>query len=148
MSLQPIKTFIYTLLARRDHSCAQIAQKLTKKGFDPQEINAVIDEFREAGIINEQRFVESYIHYRQSQGYGPLRIHQELLLRGVAKEIIEDQLNIADNTWLVQIRRVWQKRFAGKWPVNLAEQAQQCRFLQYRGFTQAQIESIFNNDND
>ena len=79
----------------------------------------------------------------QNQGFGPLRIRQELQVQGLSKEMIEDHLNIADNAWFAEANRVWQKRFRGKTPSNLKERGRQFRFLQYRGFTQEQIEQIF-----
>jgi len=138
-----IKTIAYRLLARRDYSSISIEQKLITKGFASDEITPVLAELSREGAINDQRFVENYIRYRQNHGYGPLRIRQELQTQGLAKEMIEDQLDITDNAWFAEVKKVWQKRFRGKKPSNLQDQGKQLRFLQYRGFTQEQIDFIF-----
>ena len=65
------------------------------------------------------------------------------MLRGIAKEMIEDHLDITDNAWLAEVQRVWQKRFSGQHPADLKARGQQMRFLQYRGFTEEQIATIF-----
>jgi regulatory protein len=138
-----IKTYIYRLLAGREYSSFKIEQKLITKGFTPADIDPVLEELRQSGTVSDQRFAESYIRYRRGMGYGPLRIRQELQVHGLSKEMIEEQLDIADNVWFTEANRVWQKRFRGKAPADLKERGKQFRFLQYRGFTQEQIEQIF-----
>ncbi len=138
-----IKTYIYRLLAQREYSSIKVEQKLVCKGFHPTDIAPVLEELRQEGIVNDLRFVESYIRHRQGLGYGPLRIRQELQVQGLSKEMIEDQLDITDNVWFAEASRVWQKRFRGKAPSDLKERGKQVRFLQYRGFTQEQIEQLF-----
>ncbi len=87
--------------------------------------------------------MESYIHYRRARGYGPLRIRAELLERGIAQDLIEHQLNITDNAWLEDVRKVWQKRFKNRLPQDMKARGQQMRFLFYRGFTGEQINRLF-----
>ncbi len=98
------------------------------------------------GLQSNARFAENYIRFRQTKGYGPLHIRSELLARGLSEEFIEHHLKIADNAWFVGIQKVWHKRFKGIKPRDFKTRAQQMRFLQYRGFTQEQIDSIFDND--
>jgi regulatory protein len=143
-----LKTTIYTLLARRDYSSHRLTQKLLTKGFQPSEITSVLEELRQSGVVSDQRFLESFIRYRRSRGYGPQRIRQELLAEGLSKEMIEEQLDIAHNEWFAEAQRVWQKRFRGKRAKNLQEKSKQLRFLHYRGFTSEQIEAIFDTNND
>ncbi len=143
---QKIKITAYRILTGRDYSSAKIEQKLLDKGFSPDNIAAVLEELRQEGSLNDRRFVESYLHARKSQGYGPHRIRQELLKQGISKDLIEEQLDIADNIWFAEVKRVWQKRFKSRLPADLSERAKHCRFLQYRGFTAEQIEHIFDLD--
>jgi regulatory protein len=134
------------LLARRDHAPAELASKLRLKNFAPPDIEAVLNNLVEEGLLNQNRFIENYIQYRQNRGFGPVRIRGELLERGLSEEFIDHHLNIADNAWFSQIRQVWKKRFKGKSPSDFKNRAQQMRFLQYRGFTIDQIESIFHSE--
>ncbi len=134
------------LIARREHSQTELARKLRLKDFADADIHFVLNALNQEGLLNEVRFVENFIHFRSTKGYGPIRIRAELIERGIAEDLIEHHLDIADNAWLSSVRKVWQKRFKNALPQDFKARAQQMRFLQYRGFTQKQIESIFHSD--
>ncbi len=131
------------LLARRDHTAAELTRKLRLKNFELADIEAAVQKLEQDGLLNNTRFVEQFIHQRRAKGYGPNRIHAELIERGIPESLIEEVLNITDNAWLSHARRVWQKRFKSQKPADFKARAQQMRFLQYRGFTREQIESVF-----
>lgn len=133
------------LLARREHSAAELLQKLRAKGFMDGEIHPLLKTLEHEGLLNNARFVENYVHYRRTKGYGPIRIRHELIERGIAEDLIEHHINIADNAWLTDVRQVWEKRFKNQLPHDFKTRAQQMRFLQHRGFTQKQIESIYSD---
>lgn len=133
-------------LARRDYSQHEITKKLKAKAYSTQAIAIIITKLAQAGLINEQRFTENYIHWRKAKGFGPLRIAAELQARGILPEKIAEQLQITDNAWLTEARKVWQKQFKGKFADDFKQKAKQIRFLQYRGFTQEQIKSVLGND--
>lgn len=133
------------LLARREHSEAELFRMLQHKSFDPTDIYTVIHTLIAEGLLNNTRFLENFLHARRNKGYGPLRIRAELIERGIAEDLIEQCLNITDNAWLDEIRNVWRKRFKNQLPRDFKTRAQQMRFLHYRGFTAEQIESVFND---
>lgn len=133
-------------LARRDYSEQEISQKLKIKGYTAEHIANVIASLNQAGLINEQRFTENYIHWRKNKGFGPLRISMELQTRGILPEKIAEQLHITDNAWLTLAHKVWQKQFKGKMPADLKTRAKQIRFLQHRGFTREQIENVLDEE--
>jgi regulatory protein len=130
-------------LARRDYSQHEIAQKLKSKGYATDAIHTVVSDLMREGCINEQRFTENFIYWRRGRGYGPLRILRELQARGISSEMIAEHLQITDNAWLAEVRKVWQKHFKGKLPEDFKLRARQIRFLQYRGYTEEQIQSIW-----
>jgi len=133
-------------LARRDYSQHEIAQKLKAKAYSQEAISLIITKLMQANLINEYRFTENYIRSRLAKGYGPLRISKELQVRGILPDQIAEQLQITDNAWLINVRKVWQKHFKGKLPNDFKDRAKQIRFLLYRGFTEEQIESVLKND--
>jgi regulatory protein len=133
---------ILNLLTYRDHSAQELRQKLRTKSFGQEDIEPVITRLTEAGLINDKRFAENYLHSRQNKGYGPLRIIQELEVRGITDEIIAELIEITDNAWLIAAEQVWKKHFKNKQPVNFKERIKQMRFLQYRGFTLEQINGV------
>lgn len=131
------------MLARRDYSQQELSLKLRTKGLCPEEIATTLNELAAKGFLNNKRFAENYIHARQQKGYGPLRITLELKMRGLADDLIAELIDITDNRWFIIVQKTWQKKFKNKSALDFKEQAKQMRFLQYRGFTQEQIESIF-----
>ncbi len=108
----------YACLTRRDYSQQEIRQKLLVKGFFSHDIDAILSDFVQTGLINEARFIENYIHWRRAKGYGPLRISMELQGRGIATEMIAEHLDITDNAWFIDAHQVWHKHFKGKLPTD------------------------------
>lgn len=138
-----IQTSLLRLLARRDHSRYELTMKLQQKKFPPELIEAALQKVEQHGYLNEQRFTENYIAYRRSRGFGPKKIALELKERGIAAALIAEQIDIADNAWFIQAKLVWQKHFKNKQPVDFKARIQQMRFLHARGYTQEQIEAIY-----
>ena len=134
------------MLARRDHSQSELFRKLHEKYFNETEIHTELETLAEEGVLSDARFIENFIHYKRIRGCGPLRIRAELIERGIHEDLIEHHLDITDNAWLDDVRNVWQKRFKNGLPRDFKTRAQQIRFLQYRGFTRDQIDSIFRSE--
>ena len=130
------------LLARREHSTRELKNKLLKREFTVEQIEQTIGKLQQEGLQSDQRFAEAYIHMRTNRGYGPYRIQMELLERGVAEQLIEQLLQIDDETWQERIVKVWQKKFHSCYPTNPMEYKKQLDFLQYRGFDLKQINRL------
>lgn len=134
------------MLARREHGYNELCHKLLNKKFNEADVQAVLTALVDEGLLNEQRFVENFIHYRRQKGIGPLRVRAELMERGVAEDLIEHHLQITDNAWFDAVQRTWQKRFKNRLPEDSKARAQQMRFLYYRGFTHVQIDKLFRGE--
>jgi regulatory protein len=130
-------------LARREHSKAELQDKLTRKGFEEQVITNVLTELEQQGLLSDERFTEAYVRYRGNLGFGPRRIEQELRERGVPDHLIAAYLDSSDSHWLDEVRQVRQKRFGAGVPSDYKDRAKQMRYLQYRGFTHEQINGAF-----
>lgn len=141
-----IKQTAMRLLTQRDHSASELKQKLILKGYTLDEVNPILLLLAQSGAINDQRYTENHIRFRRSKGYGPEWISQELRLKGIPIEMIAQHLDIADNAWFTEVRKVWQKKFKGKLPADFKSKAKQMRFLQYRGYTREHIDSLFDKD--
>lgn len=131
------------MLARREHSHTELLQKLIKKGYNKAFIQEELNQLQQEGLLNHNRFIENYIHFRKGKGFGPLRIQAELLQKGLEQELIDQFLDLADNVWQDEITKLWRKRFKEKKPQDYKSRVLQMRFLSYRGFTQEQIELLF-----
>ncbi|HWF05166.1 MAG TPA: regulatory protein RecX, partial [Candidatus Angelobacter sp.] len=73
-----IRRAAIALLARREYPKEELFNKLRHKGFNEKVINETIASLEAEGIVNEQRFVENFIDYQRSKGYGPLHIRHRL----------------------------------------------------------------------
>jgi regulatory protein len=139
-----LRRVVLNLLARRDHTYQELIKKLQKR-FLLADIKLMLDKLIQQDFINEERFTNNFIEVRRRKGFGPKRIKLELQNRGIKDQMIAEHLKMTDNAWLNEIRKTWQTYFKNKLPINFKEQAKQMRFLQYRGFTLEQINSLFKN---
>lgn len=130
------------LLSRRDHSVQELRQKLSKREFSQDEIEAVLDELIARDYLSDERFAVAYVHIRQQKGFGPLRIASELKQRGVNDSVYQPILRQTDEPWIVTIERAYQSKYRGKPFSDYNEKAKRIRFLQYRGFSLDEIHDI------
>lgn len=121
------------LLARREHSRAELVRKLGQAGFAQDKIEPLLDEFEEKKWLSDQRFAESYIADHRARA-GSIKLAYDLRQRGVGEAVIEAVLSINRDSELECAREVWQKKF-GSAPADSTEKARQIRFMQSRGFT-------------
>lgn len=122
------------LLSRREHGAIELCDKLRKKGFCSADAKEALQTCQELDLQSETRFVASYSRSRIRQGYGPLKISQELSSKGVDKELIQSILQQEEHNWLEYASEVWQKKNKGQQSMSFSELQKQQRFLLYRGF--------------
>jgi regulatory protein len=146
--LAEARTKALTLLARREHSRADLAAKLKGRAVAPERIEAVLDGLVAEGLLSDGRFAAEYARSRAARGYGPLRIRGELRERGVADAHVAQALDERDPAWLEVARAQREKRFGAPPPSAYAERARQARFLRYRGFTPDQVAATVGWSND
>lgn len=135
------------LLARREHSLAELRLKLADREFPPEDIEAALTALAREGLVSDERFLEAFIAARIRKGQGPIRIRAELRQRGIDAATIDAALDAAHD-WCALARAVRAGRFGGTSPVDVRERARQSRFLEYRGFTSGQIRASFGNSED
>lgn len=119
------------LLARREHTRAELAGKLAAHGT-PEEIDTVLNELARTGLQSDARFAESYVR-SQAARLGAARLRRTLRTKGVAVDLIQAHVaELSDEA--ERAREVWQKKFAAP-PSDARNWAKQARFLQGRGFS-------------
>lgn len=121
------------LLARREHSRAELTRKLGQAGFALEDIAPLLDQFEAKNWLSDQRFAESYLADHRARA-GSIKLAYDLRQRGVSSSIIDELLKDNQNSELERAREVWQKKF-GTPPADAAEKARHIRFMQSRGFT-------------
>ena len=135
------------LLARREHTRAELARKLAVDAEDPAEIEGVLDEFEKRGWLSEGRVVEQMIHARRSR-YGARRIERDLRGKGVSEDAVTSALAGIKGSELDTAREVWRRKFSGRVPRTPADRARQARFLQGRGFDLDVIMKVINDKDE
>ena len=134
-------------LARRDHASEDLRRKLLDKGYDPTVVADVIERLCGEKLVDDRRFLESFIIYHAARGQGPHRVRAELRKSGLQGEIVEQGL-AAYGDWIADLRKARQKKFGAQLPTHYADKQRQARFLSYRGFTGAQIRLALGFDTD
>ena len=135
-------------LARREYGRQELTAKLAAAGFDEQVAASAVAQLARDGLQDDRRYVENFIQSRVHQGKGPVRIRVELGQRGIEAVLIEEMLEDSGEDWRALARSVRQRKFGAAQPRDFREKARQMRFLQYRGFEQAEIQAAFTPDFD
>ena len=134
------------LLARREHSQAELREKLKRK-FECTDVDIaqVLARLVELGYQCDQRFAVAFTRERLYRGLGERRIIQELKFKGInasiGEAILAEQAQ-GDFAAEILIERTWRKKFKAI-PQDQKERAKQYRFLQYRGFGGDDISCLF-----
>ncbi|WGS84839.1 regulatory protein RecX [Methylomonas sp. UP202] len=139
---QRIEAICVRLLARREHSRRELLDKLAMRGFERDEVAAVIDDLSRQNWQNDARYAECYIRERIAKGYGPLRIAYELQQRGVVGAELDAQAE-EQGGWLNLALNVYAGKYGDETSLPPNEWAKRSRFLQQRGFSGETIKRVF-----
>ncbi|WP_324779252.1 recombination regulator RecX [Thiobacillus sedimenti] len=128
------------LLARREHSRAELARKLEQAGFAAEDIAPLLDDFEARTWLSDRRFAESWVADHRAKA-GSVKLAYDLRQRGVADEVIQAVLRESRDSEIERAREVWLKKFHCV-AADASEKAKQMRFLQSRGFSPDVIRSV------
>ncbi len=128
-------------LARREHCRAELVLKLSAKDYDTAEICETLDKLEAENLLSDARFAEAYLGARVNRGFGPQKISNELMQKGVSDSLIQLTIETCAPDWIGLANQQQKKKF-GNLPTDFIEKAKQARFLQYRGFTFEQINRV------
>ena len=142
-----IKESCLRLLARREHSQKELLNKLVVKGFDKDEILAVIEELALQGWQSDSRYAESYARHRIQKGYGPISIAYELRKNGIDAFNLEDIVHNTVGSWVDLLEQVYTKKYGHHSLFDRNEWAKRSRFLMQRGFSGTMISALFDHLN-
>jgi regulatory protein len=125
------------LLARREHSRAELARRLLVLAADPDDVIPVLNELAERHWQSDVRFAEAWVHQR-SPGHGSRRLQHELQQKGLSATDIRTALDALPDDEYARAHALWARRF-GTAPQDQRARQQQQRFLLYRGFSVAVV---------
>ena len=130
------------IISRREHSQRELSDKLIKKFNIPELVDLVIHSLLDKNLINDYRFSEAYVVARKRKGFGPKKIIYELISRGVTENIASEAIN-QEGGWRDAASKVFNKKFKAGIGKDFKEQNKQKGFLQNRGFSFEEIDSVF-----
>lgn len=134
-----------TLLERRSHSKQELANKIART-MDRDSAVAAAEKMEEIGLVNDRDFAERYARELfERKKFGKIRVKQELKLKGIDKEIIEDILLIYEDFDVEeQIKNI----LVSKYPLYKEDEKVKARAvaaLQRRGFSFSDIRGVISD---
>ncbi len=133
----------FRILARRDHTRHELALKLGNKGFDRAAVASALQRCSELGYLEDAKTAMIIAGQLADRGYGPLRVRQTLMQKGVDEALIEDALaRCGDEAVQVQsARRMLVKKASrlGRETDPWKRRQVAYRFLSGRGFPSAVV---------
>ena len=134
------------LLARREHSRAELARRLRPHLAPEDDLDAVLDDLARRKQLSDDRYAESRAN-ALARKFGAARITRELRAKGVDKALAEGAAAAARATEVERARAVWTRKFRVP-PTTREERARQMRFLQSRGFSFDAIRAVVRDADD
>ena len=126
------------MLARRELSAAQVAERLRRRGFDAGEAEAAVARLRQEGSLDDLR--TAAVHARRLAGTvhrGPLRAEREITAFGIAPAVA--RAAVAEVYAAHGVETVLERALARRLPAGAAIEdrlhfARLYRYLVRRGF--------------
>ena len=129
-----IRLAAMNLLARREHTCRELRQKLKRRFPDDELVNTELARLTDENLQSDARFAESFVIERSSRGYGLMRVQQEMREKGLSDWEISVAVKNAQIDWAKIAQDVYTKKYGDVAAADLNDKAKRVRFMQYRGF--------------
>lgn len=127
------KVLAVRMLARREYSRAEIAQRLARRGVPREDVERALDDLQAAGYLSDARYAQAVVT-QKTGNYGKRAIAHALRERGIAApDALAAMAPLAANDEFADAQTLWQRRF-GTAPADEREKAKQVRFLLARGY--------------
>lgn len=124
------------LLARREYSRAELAQRLTARGAAMEEVDRALDDLGRRGFLSDERYAHGVVAQKAGR-YAKRAIAHELREKGVDGGAAAIALSALDgHDEVADAAALWRRRF-GAPPRDERERARHVRFLLARGYSAA-----------
>jgi regulatory protein len=138
-----LKARALRLLARREHSRAELARKLAPHAESFVLLEKLLSELESRKQLSEERFAEGRARVL-SRKYGAAKIRQDLKSKGIADDIVD---RVSSEGEVDTARRILARKY--REPATTREElAKRMRFLQGRGFSYEVIRSALSTTDD
>jgi regulatory protein len=105
------------LLAQRAMSTGELRQKLRVRALEPDDVDQVIAQLTEYGVLNDVRYAEAYASARkENQGFGQARVLRDLNKKRVPGALAKDAVSttFAGSDEVAMIEEFIARKFRGK----------------------------------
>tara|TARA_B100001964_G_scaffold244944_1_gene329013 strand:+ start:2478 stop:2948 length:471 start_codon:yes stop_codon:yes gene_type:complete len=140
--LMQVREGAMRLLARREHSCAELRRKLAHRKFEPELVDEVLAEFVEQDLLSDTRYAHAMVAHRAKGGYGPGYVRGELREHGVTPELIQRALDEAEVSWYEVAMLRYRSHFPDQTVRDFKDWARRAAYLQRRGFSKGTIRQV------
>jgi len=118
------------LLARREHSRAELARKLAPHAGSREALALLLDALAARKQLSDERYAEARAH-QLARKYGAARIRADLKAKGIAPELAA---RVSGEEELERAREILARKYRAA-AATREEIARRMRFLQSRGFS-------------
>lgn len=135
MAEQDPKNYALWLLGAREHSTKELQQKLVRKGYEQESIDATLQYLVEFNYLSDERYAEAFSRSKAAKPLGKQRILNELRMKGIPEQMAKQALNSLEVDWFELALRLKQRKFGLAVEKDFKARAKQTRYLVYRGFS-------------
>jgi regulatory protein len=128
-----LKARALRLLARREHTRAELARKLAPAAESSAKLEILLDQLNARAQLSDERYAEARTH-RLSRKFGAARVRRELVAKGVEREAAARFAADVEKTDLERARLILARKYRTP-AIAPTERARRARFLQSRGFS-------------
>jgi regulatory protein len=125
------KSYAVWLLSRREYAARELLDKLTTRGYPPEEAAAAVAEMQRHGFQDDQRFAAGAAR-TSAQRMGNRSVSAKLAAKGISRDMASEQLEQLEPEETRAMRVA--ARFEGK-PFDDSLKAKAYRYLASRGFS-------------
>ncbi len=102
-------------LSRRAYGTKELIKKLCEKGHEKEAAEKACERLTELGLLNDEEFARILANELfERKNYSIKRIKQELIFRGIDREIAENTANCLDNNPETRIILIVKKKYINK----------------------------------
>lgn len=136
------------LLEHRSHSKKELTEKIARTAASREAAQAAADRMEELGLLNDEDYARRYARELFTRKrYGPMRVKQELKIKGIAPELIDELLAEYqdEDATLENMRALLQKKYPG-WADDEKDRRRAFAALQRLGYSYSDIRRAMEAD--
>ncbi len=128
-------------LSHRNMSTSELKKKLYSRGYSDEEAEVATNWLSDIGVLNDEDYAKSCASYYKARGYGSIRIREELLRRGIPREMAQEIMSELPET-TEELDRLIEKKLGGVAP-DADKKRKLVSMLMRRGFKYDEIRAAF-----